>query len=175
MRALSSICKPILVVTLMLGTSSATAAAHGDFDWPLRPHPVLRPFDNPAHDWLPGHRGVDLAGFPEEPVLSAGPGIVVFAGKVGGKQSVTVAHDGGLRTTYEPVRPSVSVGTPVSRGSLLGTLEPGHLGCPAPACLHWGLLRRGADNPDPHGEYLDPLGLLHLSPLRLKPYVPTAE
>ncbi|MCL2534203.1 MAG: hypothetical protein FWE39_08555, partial [Nocardiaceae bacterium] len=32
------------------------------FDWPLRPRPrVVRAFEKPAQNWLPGHRGVDLA------------------------------------------------------------------------------------------------------------------
>ena len=46
----------------------------------------------------------------------------------------------------------------------LGTLVPGHAGCPATACLHWGLLR---------GEtYLDPLLLLRPPRLRLLPPEP---
>ncbi len=132
--------------------------------WPLRPRPpVVRRFDRPAQDWLPGHRGVDLGGTAGQSVLAAGDGYVAFAGEVAGTPVVSVDHAGGLRTTYEPVRASVAAGRRVFRGDVLGVLEAGHPGCPT-ACLHWGL-RRGRD-------YLDPLGVVHTAPLRLKPVRP---
>jgi murein DD-endopeptidase MepM/ murein hydrolase activator NlpD len=80
---------------------------------------------------------------------------------VAGRPVISVGHAGGLRTTYEPVDPSVGAGQAVSRGSLLGTLRAGHAGCPASACLHWGL-RRGED-------HLDPLALLAVPRVRLLP------
>lgn len=122
---------------------------------------VTRPFDPPPDPFGAGHRGVDLAGTPGAPVLAAGDGIVVFAGMVAGRPVVSVDHAGGLRTTYEPVNPSVAAGQPVARGSPLGTLSAGHGGCPAAACLHWGL-RRGE-------VYLDPLGLVRPVRVRLLP------
>ncbi|WP_157109562.1 M23 family metallopeptidase [Rhodococcus sp. WMMA185] len=134
------------------------------FDWPLHPRPtVVRTYDNPEHDWLPGHRGVDLAGAPDRAVLSAGTGVVVFAGTVAGKPVVSVDHPGGLRTTYEPVTARVTAGMRVGRGTVLGYLEPGHPGCIAQvtACLHWGV-RRGR-------EYLNPLALVRAVPVRLEP------
>lgn len=150
------------IALMLLAPTRVDAAPSDAYDWPLRPRPtVVRIFDNPEHDWLPGHRGVDLAGVTGQTVLSAGDGIVVFAGTVAGKPVVSVDHTGGLRTTYEPVDASVTVGRRVLRGSVLGTLASGHPGCLAAACLHWGL-RRGR-------EYLDPLGLIHAEPLRLKP------
>lgn len=133
------------------------------FDWPLHPRPqVTRGFDKPEHNWFPGHRGVDLAGTPDQAVLSAGTGIVVFAGVVAGRPVVSVDHAGGLRTTYEPVSARVTAGLRVGRGTVLGTLQPGHPGCRgSSACLHWGL-RRDRD-------YLDPLGLVRVQPIRLEP------
>jgi murein DD-endopeptidase MepM/ murein hydrolase activator NlpD len=104
---------------------------------------------------------VDLAGAPGSPVLAAGDGVVAFAGMVAGRPVVSVDHVGGLRTTYEPVQPSVGAGQAVARGSPLGTLMAGHTGCPAAACLHWGL-RRGQD-------YRDPLLLLRPQRVRLLP------
>ncbi|MFD6156736.1 M23 family metallopeptidase [Nocardia sp. NPDC060256] len=156
-------------MALILLTSAepvATAAPAGSFSWPLQPRPtVLRRFDKPAQDWLPGHRGVDLAGAPGQAVLAAGDGIVVFAGMVADKPVVSIDHPGGLRTTYEPVRAEVSVGRRIARGTRIGTLEAGHEGCGT--CLHWGLRSEGGGRRG--REYLDPLGLLHLAPLRLKP------
>lgn len=140
-------------------------APAGEFDWPLRPRPaVVREFDPPERDWLPGHRGVDLAGTAGQAVLAAGDGTVAFAGTVAGKAVVSIDHPGGLRTTYEPVQSSVSLGRRVTRGAVIGVLQSGHEGCPAAACLHWGL-RRGK-------EYLDPLALIGYAPVRLKPLTP---
>ncbi|MFI6045605.1 M23 family metallopeptidase [Nocardia sp. NPDC051321] len=159
-----------LVLVLLTGAEPvATAVPAGAFGWPLQPRPiVLRRFDKPAQDWLPGHRGVDLAGVPGQAVLAAGDGIVVFAGTVADKPVVSIDHPGGLRTTYEPVRAEVSVGRRVERGARIGTLEAGHEGCGT--CLHWGLRSEGGGRR--RREYLDPLGLLHLAPLRLKPVAP---
>jgi murein DD-endopeptidase MepM/ murein hydrolase activator NlpD len=122
---------------------------------------VVRRFDPPPRPWLPGHRGVDLAAPPAATVRAAGAGIVVYAGVLAGRGVVSVAHPDGLRTTYEPVTATVAVGDTVPAGGQLGTLEPGHPGCPEAACLHWGL-RRG-------DLYLDPLALLGLGRVRLLP------
>ena len=96
------------------------------------------------------------------PVLASGNGVVAFAGRVAGRPVVSIEHANGLRTTYEPVDPSVGAGQPVARGSPIGTLASGHAGCPAGACLHWGA-RRGET-------YLDPLALLRPPRIRLLPW-----
>ena len=134
------------------------------FTWPLSPEPqVTRPFQPPDRDYGPGHRGVDLAAEPGRQVLAAGPGVVVFTGQVAGEGVVSIDHDGGLRTTYEPVTPVVATETQVYQGQPIATLNAGHPGCPAAACLHWGV-RRG-------DEYLSPLGLIQTeSVIRLKPW-----
>ena len=134
------------------------------FGWPVQPASVVRPFDPPPQPWHAGHRGVDLAAAPAVVVHAAGAGTVVYAGVIAGRGVVSVAHPGGLRTTYEPVTPTVAVGDVVAAGDELGILTVGHLGCPAAACLHWGL-RRG-------DVYLDPLALLGLGRARLLPLVP---
>lgn len=144
--------------------------AHADggrLQWPLRPGvPVVtRAFDAPRPDWQRGHRGVDLSGVPGQPVYAAGPGTVVFAGLLAGRPLVSVAHPGGLRTSYEPVDATVWPGQAVGEGSPVGRLLPGHAGCPVPACLHWGAMWGPAQRAD----YVDPLGLLAVTPIRLKP------
>ena len=114
---------------------------------------VLEAFDPPAEKWLPGHRGVDLAAVPGSPVLAAGGGTVAWAGPVGGRGVVSVLHDDGLRTTYEPVEPGVTAGDEIAAGDPIGRVAAGAGHCGGtPACLHWGLLRGDA--------YLDPLLLL---------------
>ena len=153
----------------LVGTIVALAAvgappAHADagWRWPLPPpDQVVRGFDPPVHDWLPGHRGVDLAGRTGEQVLAAGAGIVTFAGRVGTVPVVTVSHPTGLETTYEPVRPVVRVGDRLTAGAVVGVLLaiPSH--CAPAACLHWGLRRAGG--------YLDPLALVGRATVRLLP------
>lgn len=141
-----------------------TAATVGAAEWvlPLAGEPVVtRPFDPPRTPYGPGHRGVDLAGAPGQPVFAAGAGTIGYAAPLAGRGVVTVVHLGGLRTTYEPVAAAVQVGQLVPVGHPIGALEPGHRGCPVAACLHWGLLE---------GEvYLDPMSLLGLGPIRLLP------
>ncbi|MET8045357.1 M23 family metallopeptidase [Micromonospora sp. NPDC005215] len=148
--------------TVPVAALASAPAPAGRFRWPVDgpPRPVRR-FDPPPRPWLPGHRGVDLAAPAGAVVRSAGSGTVLFAGLVAGRPVITVAHADGLRTTHEPVQPAVRPGQPVAAGTPLGELLPGHPGCPAEACLHWGL-RRGQ-------EYLDPLALLGLGPVRLLP------
>ncbi|GAA2861833.1 hypothetical protein Acy02nite_54520 [Actinoplanes cyaneus] len=145
----------------LLAAVPVPAPVAGSFGWPLAPPQVTRRFDAPPEPWLPGHRGVDLGGAPGLTVRAAGSGTVVFAGLVAGRGVVSVAHPGGLRSTYEPVTASAAVGDVVATGEPLGVLEPGHAGCPVDACLHWGV-RRGKD-------YLDPLALLGLGRVRLLP------
>ncbi|HKR50236.1 MAG TPA: M23 family metallopeptidase, partial [Pseudonocardiaceae bacterium] len=83
----------------------------GMFGWPLPGRPaVVREFQAPTSPFGPGHRGVDLAAVAGAPVLAAGAGTVVFAGTVAGRGVVSVDHPGGLRTTYEPVLPTVTAG-----------------------------------------------------------------
>ena len=74
---------------------------------------------------------------------------------------MVVVDHGGVRTTYEPVSASVSVGDVVARGAVIGTLQRGSSHCFPRACLHWGLLRGDT--------YLNPLTLVGAGPIRLLP------
>jgi murein DD-endopeptidase MepM/ murein hydrolase activator NlpD len=132
----------------------ASPAPRSAYGWPLRPGPdsIVRDFDPPARPWLPGNRGLDLAARPGQAVRAANSGVVTFAGPVGGVGAVAITF-GGLRTTYEPVTPTVRRGQPVRLGQVIGHVDA--------SVLHWGLLR-GTD-------YLDPLALLGLERVRLLP------
>ncbi|SFS35844.1 M23 family metallopeptidase [Saccharopolyspora flava] len=138
--------------------SPATAS----LGWPLEPPEVLRPFDEPGSAFGPGHRGVDLAGAPGQPVLAAADGVVVHAGWLVDRGVVSLEHASGLRTSYEPITPTVASGDRVARGQVIGHLAAGHPGCAAPACLHWGA-REG-------DRYRDPLELVAGSRVRLLPW-----
>jgi murein DD-endopeptidase MepM/ murein hydrolase activator NlpD len=154
----------VLAAAAQCPVVARTSALEPRFTWPLVPAPkVTRPFEAPASDYGPGHRGVDLAATPGQPALASGEGVVVFAGLVAGFGVVSIDHDGGLRTTYEPVTATVTVGTRVYRGQPVGTVNSGHPGCPVVACLHWGVRH--------DGDYLDPVALIRTeSVIRLKPW-----
>lgn len=119
---------------------------------------VLRPFDRPAQNWLPGHRGVDLPLPVGAEVLAAGDGTVAFAGVVAGTPVVSIDHPDGIRTTYQPVFAHLAEGDQVMAGAVIGRLA--HPADEWPG-LHWGA-RVGE-------EYLNPLGLLSAPVIRLKP------
>jgi murein DD-endopeptidase MepM/ murein hydrolase activator NlpD len=147
-------------------TSHGGGATPGDavaYDWPTGgPVGVLALFEGSATPYGPGHRGVDLAVLPGDAVLAAADGEVAFTGTVAGRGVVSIDHADGLRTTYEPLVPSVAAGDRVVAGQPIGVLARGH--CPPPGCLHWGA-RRGTH------DYVDPLGLLDDAPrpVRLLP------
>jgi murein DD-endopeptidase MepM/ murein hydrolase activator NlpD len=125
---------------------------------------VLRRFEPPpqATPWLPGHRGVDLAGLAGAAVRSDAAGRVTFAGRVAGQGVVVVTHSSWLRSTFEPVLATVRVGEQVRAGAQIGRLQvspgPNVWGpsCPGRPCLHWGM-RLG-------GRYVDPLVTSGLQP-----------
>lgn len=124
---------------------------------PVDPLRVERGFQAPAQNWLPGHRGVDLAAPDGAPVRAPADGRVAFVGMVAGKPVLSLDHrdpdgDGLLRTTYEPVLASVDRGATVRRGEVVGTVVVTGISHCAQGCLHWGARR--------DGNYLDPLGLL---------------
>jgi len=131
------------------------------------PADVLSRFDPPPLPWAAGHRGVDLAAAVGDPVRAARGGVVSFVGTIAGTGVVTVTHPGtgepALRTTYEPVSPTVTAGSRVTTGETVGTLATGPWHC-SRSCLHWGLLRGQ--------RYLDPLALLGLGHARLLPEQP---
>ena len=106
--------------------------------------PVTAPFRAPDCTWCPGHRGLSYATSPGMVVHAAGPGVVSFAGPVGGAVWITVAHEGGMLTSYGPIgHVLVRRGAVVVAGSALGTTV---------VSLHFGVRLRG--------RYVDPAPLL---------------
>jgi murein DD-endopeptidase MepM/ murein hydrolase activator NlpD len=132
--------------------------------WPVTDPVLVSEFRLPVADWAPGHRGIDLAATAGTEVRAMADGVVAFSGSVAGKPVVVIrlTGEGSRRLTYEPVLPSVAVGTRVSAGDVVGRTAPagGHCGGPS-ACLHVGL--RTASG------YLDPTILLRRRPAVLKP------
>ena len=153
---------PLALVAVLMSTTltqSATAAWVAPVGPPTL---IVRAFDRPVPNWLPGHRGVDLRAVKGEQIRAAGAGRIIWSGSIVGRGVVVISHANGLRTTYEPVRSAVVVGQFVRAGEPIGYIDAGQSHCGGPTwCLHWGL-RRGVD-------YLDPMLLIHLGRPRLIP------
>jgi peptidase M23-like protein len=150
------------------GPPSVPGSARSDGRvWPVEgrdgaPRPqVSRGWKPPPEPWAAGHRGVDLAAPRGSPVRAVADGRISFAGSVAGRGVVSIELSATgrppLRTTYEPVRPSMHKGERVRAGQTVGTVASGPFHCQR-GCLHWGA-RRGE-------RYLDPLSLLPAALLR---------
>ncbi len=147
------------------GPIAKVAPASPAWGWPLQPRPaVLAGFDPPDVAWGSGHRGVDLAASVGQAVLAPSAGVVSFSGVVVDRGVVVVMAPSGLRSTLEPVTGTVTPGTPVALGDVIGQVGAEASHCRPLTCLHWGVLR---------GEtYLDPLALLGLRRVVLLPLRP---
>jgi murein DD-endopeptidase MepM/ murein hydrolase activator NlpD len=152
--------------TVAGSTAETTArAGGGGWAWPLAPQPrVLRHFEPPTTRYGPGHRGIDLAALPGQPVVAVAAGVVTHSGPVAGRGTVTVLHPSGVSSTYEPVEDRIGEGTSVTAGAQLGAVGVG-AHCTAVRCLHLGA-RLGE-------EYLDPLLLLARARIVLLPLLDT--
>lgn len=146
------------ILALLLAPALLFPLIRDDYVLPVDHEIVLRDFDYLDANWLPGHRGVDLAGTEGAPVRAARSGTVVYAGFLVDRSVISIEHDDGLRTTYLPVIPTVSAGDRVSTGQEIGVLDGAHC---MTACLHWGA-KRG-------DQYYDPMALLYGAQVRLYP------
>lgn len=135
------------------GTAATAATAATGASAARRPPvdgPVVRPFVAPAHEYGPGHRGVDLRAAAGAVVRSPAAGTVTFAGQVAGRGVVVVEHAGGTLTSLEPVTATLARGSAVVAGSPVAVVAPAppHAGC-AGGCVHWGVRV--------DGRYVDPV------------------
>jgi murein DD-endopeptidase MepM/ murein hydrolase activator NlpD len=129
---------------------------------PVSPFVIVAPFRAPGSPWSAGHRGIDVAVAVGQPVVAPGGGYVSFAGWVVDRSVVVIAHDGTLRSSFEPVVATLTVGTRVRAGDAVGTVAASGWHCSPLPCLHWGVRRDTA--------YVDPLNVLAgFGPIRLLP------
>lgn len=142
---------------LLGGTAHAATApsvppdlAGAGWVWPVREFRIDRPFVAPAHDYGPGHRGIDVRPLAAADVRAPAAGIVAFSGQVAGRGILTIDHGGGLVTTLEPIASELVAGTAVARAAPVGTVALG--GHAAPGVLHFGVRLEG--------EYINPMLLL---------------
>lgn len=122
---------------LLVATTPGVATPHRErWQWPTSgPVAVVEGFAPPAHDWLPGRRGVTLQYPAPSPVYACASGTVTVAGPIAGRGVISIRHEVGGRvvwSTYLPVTPSVAVGDHVQKGSIIGLVEGDS------PTLHWG-------------------------------------
>ena len=148
-------------VTMWAGAGAAFAGALGlpsdasdpalaGWQWPVAPPRIVAPFVAPAHEYGPGHRGIDLAAAPGAEVHTPAAGTIAFVGRVAGRPLVTIDHGDGLVTTLEPVSATVTIGDAVAAGDVVGVTDAG--GHTPPGAVHFGVRRNGA--------YINPMLLL---------------
>lgn len=127
-----------------------SAASSADWIWPVSGFRLEGPFVAPAHEYGPGHRGIDLRPVHDLRVRAPASGVVAFSGSVAGRSVVTIDHGDGLVTTLEPVDGELAAGALVDAGDVVGMLGSG--GHAADGALHFGVRL--------DGEYINPLLLL---------------
>lgn len=159
-----------LLLALVLMAAMTVRAPASALEWqpaspylspvtPLRAQSLAR---IPVQDWLPGHRGIDLATVAGAAVAAPAAGTVTFAGTVVDRGVLTITHDDGARSSLEPVTSTVEVGDRVVAGQPVGTVSDTAGHCAPAACVHWGV-RVGE-------RYVDPLDVLAgFGPVRLLP------
>lgn len=144
-RVLTPLIAPLLTAALLTAVALAGDPVRAAVLWPV-PGGVVAEFDPPYPDWLPGHRGLDLAAPPGTEVRTPRTGIVAFVGRVGGTPVVVIRH-GPVRATYQPVDSPLAVGVTVTAGAVIGTVVAQGAHCVVD-CLHWGARL--------HERYIDP-------------------
>lgn len=118
--------------------------------WPVAgPRVVVAPFRAPEQKWSAGHRGVDIAVSVRSDVRAPATGTVAFRGVVVDRPLLTIAHEGGLVTTLEPVASDFAPGDAVMAGDVVGRLASG--GHTVNGTLHVGVRW--------HGDYINPMML----------------
>jgi murein DD-endopeptidase MepM/ murein hydrolase activator NlpD len=141
----------VLVALVTLFAVASPASAAGSWSWPVT-GAVIRGYDPPDSPYGSGHRGIDIAASVGTTVVAAAPGVVSFAGPVGGQLFVSIDHGSGVVSSYSYLSlAQVHKGDQVARGSTLGRSGPGHTGV-TPAHLHFGVRVDGA--------YADPMAFL---------------
>jgi murein DD-endopeptidase MepM/ murein hydrolase activator NlpD len=142
----------VFALSIALGAGAAVAQDLPTCLHPPVTAPVVGRFVAPRCRWCPGNRGLDYGTRLGTAVRAAAAGTVTFAGPVAGAVWVTVAHRGGMLTSYGPLRTlAVHRGDVVGSGEVVGT---------SAGMLHFGVRVAGT--------YIDPAPLLGV-PVHLVP------
>ncbi len=128
MRRVTSLLLVVCVLSALMPAAVASAS-----EILLRPpsdEAIAEPFSLPAGTYGPGNRGIDYETSTGDPIVAAGPGVVIFAGPVAGSLHLTIDHGDGLLTSYSYVgRLLVSRGDRVEAGERVAISAEGfHFG-----------------------------------------------
>lgn len=144
----------LLLIALFLVPMDQSASAadrdaeEGTWLWPLDgARRIAEPYRAPAHEYGAGHRGVDLVASPAAVVRAPADGVVAFRGTVVDRALLTIEHEGGFVSTFEPVTSTLDPGDAVSAGDEIGVLAVG--GHAAAGTLHVGVRLEG--------DYINPM------------------
>lgn len=136
----------VALSALVLSLLPAAASIPGTGDpwrWPVdAPREVAEPFLAPAHDYGPGHRGIDIIADIGVIVRAPANGIVAFRGVVVDRPLITLDHGGGVVSTFEPVESDLEPGAVVAAGDEIGTVATG--GHSPAGQLHIGVRLNGS-------------------------------
>jgi len=121
--------------------------AAATWSWPVRGFRIVAAYQAPAHDYGPGHRGIDLQPTASSEVRAPRSGVVAFAGRIADRGILTIDHGDGYVTTLEPVDTTLHAGTRVEGGVVVGSIALG--GHAAAGTVHFGVRL--------NGEYVNPL------------------
>ena len=128
-----------LAAALIILTSGRPANASGWWDRPTSGE-VIQEFRAPERTYGPGHRGVDLAATPGEPIFAMHSGTVLFAGQIAGIPIISLSSNTGeLRSTYQPVDASVKAGDTIERGQIIGHVADRRIDHCSEHCVHVGV------------------------------------
>ena len=144
-RMVATLVGSCLLVTLVPGRAVAQMVEPVDAE-------VVDGFRPPAHIGGPGNRGWEYATAPGSAAIAVAPGVVVFAGRIGDAQYVSIDHGAGLRTTYSLlISIDVAAGDRVDAGTSLGVTG---------SVFHFGARR--------DGDYVDPATLFGSTSARVR-------
>lgn len=140
----------VVTVAGAVSNDSVLAKHRGQWESPTGGAPkVAKDFQPPAERWLSGHRGVDLTVDWNGQVRAPADGKVTHVGTVVDRNTITIDHGDGLRSSFEPVDSDLKRGDRVRKGQVIGVLENGnHCVFSVRACVHWGV-RLGEDYVNP--------------------------
>lgn len=125
-----------------------------------RAQKVISGFDLPAHNWLPGHRGIDVEAAESSTIVAPENGVITFAGSVGGKSSVSFWGNSGVTFSFEPATAAAPKGTKLTKNDIVALVK-GHSDHCDGMCVHWGAKRNNS--------YIDPRLALSPPQILLKP------
>jgi murein DD-endopeptidase MepM/ murein hydrolase activator NlpD len=142
-----------------LALSDAPGPCESEMARPLEYWEVTNSFVAPAQPWLSGHRGLDLRASEGDEVLAPQTAVISFAGKVAGKDVVSL-RSGNWLHSFEPATTDKAPGELVEQSSPFAVVGGNSDHCET-LCLHWGV--RDAAN-----EYRNPEILLRSGRITLK-------